>query len=426
MTVKSHKPKISFNTSPGPRVEVAPEPRHVDAALQVQSENAQAQYDDTTPLMQGNVVNDFYEGGSPEVFEPAPAPRPDVKAMDDLEFDRAEWEKQLTAPTPAAAVTPAPIPMPKPKSQNARLAALGQMAPPKRDFMSRNDGMLGVAAIVGVTFFLGLGAAISFFGDDQGEVSERATFSDPMTVPVFSSSDVTEPATETATRALTADMTDVSTLTPAMVTNSTSSLTATVLAGLQPELSGPEQVEPGNTRLSRDALDILIRNNIRMLREGVLADVYEIETYEQSGVERVRLRALNAPLINEQTSEVLLKAVEIGQLELSESLITPEGTVDVETMMFNLVQTSLNNDHNPAAVDAALVLSRKIFAASAARTQNVNGDRVYRVQAGDSLAYIALQFYGSPTAYKRILEANRSKLQSPEQIQLGQRLIIPS
>ena len=106
--------------------------------------------------------------------------------------------------------------------------------------------------------------------------------------------------------------------------------------------------------------------------------------------------------------------------------MTAEGEVDVETMMFNLVQTSLRNDDSKASVDAALGMSRKIFAASVARTQNEGGARVCRVQPGDSLAYIALQFLGSPTAYKRILEANRSTLQSPEQIQIGQRLIIPS
>lgn len=51
--------------------------------------------------------------------------------------------------------------------------------------------------------------------------------------------------------------------------------------------------------------------------------------------------------------------------------------------------------------------------------------RYYAVQEGDSLAYIALQFYGRPAAFQRILEANLDILQSPDKIQTGQLLHIP-
>jgi nucleoid-associated protein YgaU len=71
-------------------------------------------------------------------------------------------------------------------------------------------------------------------------------------------------------------------------------------------------------------------------------------------------------------------------------------------------------------------MSRKAFAASNAGTTVEDGMRVYTVRAGDSLAYISLQFFGVLNAYTRILEANRDTLQSPDKIQVGQRLIIPS
>jgi nucleoid-associated protein YgaU len=51
--------------------------------------------------------------------------------------------------------------------------------------------------------------------------------------------------------------------------------------------------------------------------------------------------------------------------------------------------------------------------------------RVYRVQAGDTLSKIAKQFYGNANDYNRIFEANRDKLQNPDRINVGQELVIP-
>jgi nucleoid-associated protein YgaU len=51
--------------------------------------------------------------------------------------------------------------------------------------------------------------------------------------------------------------------------------------------------------------------------------------------------------------------------------------------------------------------------------------RVYRVQAGDTLSKIAKEFYGNANEYSRIFEANRDKLQNPDRINVGQELVIP-
>ena len=431
MTVNTHKPKISFNTSPDMRADPVPQQVHDGEATHHAVDEVDApQLQEKIADEYHDIADRFYEGDAPETFEPMPAPRPEAETMREDEFDRAEWEKRLTAPEPEPELDPMPAPAsaiePQPKVHNSRLAALGQIAPPPPNFFARNGGLLSVAAVVGVTFFLGLGTAIWFFSDGEDGGGEQATFSAPMTEPAFAVAGVAEPVAETATRALTPDMTDVSTTVPQAVTTSPSDLTVAVLAGLQQKTVAPQHPERSNARLNREALEILSRNKIRMLREGVLAGIYRVEVYQHNGVDRVRLQTINAPLVSEYASETLLKALAGGQIEMSQSLITTDDIVDVETMMFNLVQTSLRNEHNTAGSEAALGMSRKIFAASVARTHNVNGERVYRVQAGDSLAYIALQFYGNPTAYKRILDANRSTLQSPEQIQIGQRLIIPS
>ena len=47
------------------------------------------------------------------------------------------------------------------------------------------------------------------------------------------------------------------------------------------------------------------------------------------------------------------------------------------------------------------------------------------VRKGDTLSKIAEQFYGDPTLYPRIFEANRDVLVDPNRIHPGQELRIP-
>ncbi|NNK16378.1 MAG: LysM peptidoglycan-binding domain-containing protein [Sulfitobacter sp.] len=122
---------------------------------------------------------------------------------------------------------------------------------------------------------------------------------------------------------------------------------------------------------------------------------------------------------------LLLEAAQNGEIEIPASLNTADGNIDLDTLLFNLIQTSLAEDGTPEGAEAAREMSRRAFAASDAKTQEVKGDRVYTVEPGDSLAYISLQFYGRPNAYLRIFEANRETLRSPDLIKIGQRLIIP-
>ncbi|HNE28740.1 MAG TPA: LysM peptidoglycan-binding domain-containing protein [Saprospiraceae bacterium] len=49
----------------------------------------------------------------------------------------------------------------------------------------------------------------------------------------------------------------------------------------------------------------------------------------------------------------------------------------------------------------------------------------YTVEKGDSLSKIAKHFYGDMMKYKQIFEANRSILDDPDRIEVGQELIIP-
>jgi len=64
--------------------------------------------------------------------------------------------------------------------------------------------------------------------------------------------------------------------------------------------------------------------------------------------------------------------------------------------------------------------------AAAATAGGSTSARSYKVQPGDTLSKIAKQFYGNANEYNRIFEANRDKLSNPDQIQVGQELVIPS
>ena len=49
----------------------------------------------------------------------------------------------------------------------------------------------------------------------------------------------------------------------------------------------------------------------------------------------------------------------------------------------------------------------------------------YVVQKGDTLSKIAEEFYGDPTLYPRIFDANRDVLVDPNRIKPGQKMRIP-
>jgi LysM domain len=53
------------------------------------------------------------------------------------------------------------------------------------------------------------------------------------------------------------------------------------------------------------------------------------------------------------------------------------------------------------------------------------GGQTYEVKSGDNLSKISKQFYGDANEYMRIFYANRDKLNDPDKIQIGQKLVIP-
>jgi nucleoid-associated protein YgaU len=282
--------------------------------------------------------------------------------------------------------------------------------------------ILGVVAVAVGAFVLGLLTVFWFVAD--GDATPIAA-----TGPTQGSSLAVNKHNpgSVATRAASADLTDVGGAVPSSMKSSVSEqdLVKVALEQLKPRVVAVAP-ESNLVQSATDSLDVLQPNALRILREGVLAGTYKIEMVEDKGIERLRLRPLSASASSPAMVDTLINAADAGRIDMADALRTPEGKVDTDTMIFSLVQNSLLGDQTSESTNAAHGMSRKVFAASNVGTTVEDGVRVYTVRAGDSLAYISLQFFGVLGAYTRILEANRDTLQSPDKIQVGQRLIIPS
>jgi LysM repeat protein len=168
------------------------------------------------------------------------------------------------------------------------------------------------------------------------------------------------------------------------------------------------------------------RNKMRMLTEGVVAGLYTVTADAPDGdSRRIALNSINAASTAKELEILLAKAAANGDIALPPSISASDGTVDSQTLLFELVQRSLV-DGSEKEIAAAAEMRRRAFEASAAKTQILNGKRYYTVEQGDSLAYIALQFYGNTNAFEKIFRANTDLIASPDKIQIGQRLVIPA
>lgn len=185
-------------------------------------------------------------------------------------------------------------------------------------------------------------------------------------------------------------------------------------------------------------LDRLSQGTVaQMLTEGVLAGAYEVDARvingQSAGVALVPSGINNTVGI---LADLIATSVDAGDIQVPDYIPrNSQGNVDSQTLLFDLVQRSLENG-TPEEVAAAAELRRRTISAF---SQQIDGeadtaaapvasgeDRFYVVEAGDNLAYISLQFYGSTSAYDRIYQANRDIIPSPDKIQVGQRLLIPN
>jgi nucleoid-associated protein YgaU len=113
------------------------------------------------------------------------------------------------------------------------------------------------------------------------------------------------------------------------------------------------------------------------------------------------------------------------QIRFQTQLPTPSPTAGVQTQNPS-VQAVLQSQAAKVAAQEPIKPTRTVKPKLSA----ANRTRIYKVQDGDSLASISKQLYGEEFGNKKasvdkIFKANRKILKSPDQIYVGQKLIIP-
>ena len=111
---------------------------------------------------------------------------------------------------------------------------------------------------------------------------------------------------------------------------------------------------------------------------------------------------------------MLNEAAEAGRIEVPRALRTAGGRVDTETLLRALVTRS----HLAAEAEAHHPPAHR-------RATPVVRAMMHRVGPEDSLAALALRYYGDVADYGTIFAANRDRLSTADRIRIGQTLVIP-
>jgi nucleoid-associated protein YgaU len=109
--------------------------------------------------------------------------------------------------------------------------------------------------------------------------------------------------------------------------------------------------------------------------------------------------------------------------EVRDKVITLRGHADsreAANLVMQKIDQAVKADNIVNAIEVA-----KAAEPEAAPAADVAAERVYEVQAGDTLSEIALKYYGKASDYMKIFEANRDTLDNPDLIKVGQKLKIP-
>lgn len=198
--------------------------------------------------------------------------------------------------------------------------------------------------------------------------------------------------------------------------------------------SAAVEVEPDQI-LSREPLEVpnslealaVIKAGIQDMVAAVVAEDYGIQTNAQGRDASGPIRLAFDSQKTDQTEleGYLSRAAAAGVVAYSASVTNADGSVDGQVLLFDLVERALENG-TVEQRRAGQKLRSAAAAALAKASSNVAGEQVYTVQSGDSLAQIALQFYGNTSDAARIFDANRSQLPAPDRIRAGQRLVVPN
>lgn len=93
-------------------------------------------------------------------------------------------------------------------------------------------------------------------------------------------------------------------------------------------------------------------------------------------------------------------------------------TEDAKNQVWDQIKL-IDNDYSDLSANISVNPSLGVTSAAAGAIET------YTVQSGDTLSEISKKYYGDSNEYMRIYYANRGTLSDPDQIQVGQKLVIP-
>lgn len=129
----------------------------------------------------------------------------------------------------------------------------------------------------------------------------------------------------------------------------------TVVAEVVLSMEPVEDAEPG------------VQSHISALKEAALSGLYSVEVRENNGKRHLVLRPDNMTIDDDLTKSLLLAAEEQGEISFPVGSSIENGKVDLDTMLFNLVQRTLVSDGTIEGTRAAREMTQRAFAASGRR-----------------------------------------------------------
>ena len=108
-------------------------------------------------------------------------------------------------------------------------------------------------------------------------------------------------------------------------------------------------------------------------------------------------------MTGQEIDQLIVQAVDHGTLVIPNTLRTTNGQPNTMAMLATLVD---------ATTPTTPTLTRDI-------------GNTYVVRPGDSLASIAVKYYGSTDAVNDIFWANKDRLSDPDQLRVGQTIFLP-
>ena len=121
------------------------------------------------------------------------------------------------------------------------------------------------------------------------------------------------------------------------------------------------------------------------------------------GLQELVSVALTQGMTGQEIDQLIVQAVDHGTLIIPDTLRTPNGQPDTMAMLATLVDATTPN--------------------TPTLTRDVRN--TYVVRPGDSLASIAVKYYGSTDAVNDIFWANKDRLSDPDQLRVGQTIFLP-